>query len=162
MAPHLTPPALIPRSMNELKALMAFGPSHDRVSRRQWQSMGRTAIWSLWKAYLSHSFEKPVFLWTEHRARAAYRAMIFQRILSERGLSTKELYRNAAHNEGSFERTWNENPRSIRILHGPQCLQDLPPLLSEEPTQLPPNSTDLLAPTQTHVEGQWDTPTNSP
>ncbi|ELR06206.1 hypothetical protein GMDG_07861 [Pseudogymnoascus destructans 20631-21] len=111
--------------MNELKALMAFGPSHDRISRRQWQSIGRTAIWSLWKAYLSHSFEKPIYLWTEGSACKAYHAMMLQRILSERVLSTKEIYRNAVYNETSFTKVWNENPRDIRILKGPQCLHNL-------------------------------------
>ncbi|KFY97930.1 hypothetical protein V500_01848 [Pseudogymnoascus sp. VKM F-4518 (FW-2643)] len=83
--------------------------------------------------------------------------MILQRILSERVLSTKEIYWNALYNKAAFEKTWNENPRTIRILKGPRCLLSLTPVNPTAQTPPPPTPTlDLYAPTQSPADGQWD------
>ena len=71
----LTPskPFIQTRTMNELIALMTVSPALKKFERRRWTILYRTAVWCLWKAYLSHSFNEPHKYWLPTVARDSYR-----------------------------------------------------------------------------------------
>ena len=65
-----TPPVRA-RTINELIALMAFeGPNLSGFERKRWTVLYHTAVWSLWRAYLSHSFSDLYAFWHPVAARA--------------------------------------------------------------------------------------------
>jgi hypothetical protein len=101
---------------------MAFGVEPGPIPQRRWHTIFRTAVWCLWKAYLTHSFAAPTQLWALNTTRSIFRDMLRDRILTERILSTKELYSNNIYNVQMFTTLWGEDPRAIRIIRGPTCL----------------------------------------
>ena len=111
-----------PRVVDKLIACMAMSPVLYKPRRRRWLVLYQTAVWALWKAYLSHSFDLPHAYWNPEAARGYYRELINSLILSNRVLSTNEKYRNHDYNEEAFEKVWGENPKTLKVLRGPRCL----------------------------------------
>ena len=56
----------IPVSIDELITFMALCPVHAaaKSGERRWEITYQTAVWAIWKAYLSHSFDQPHNYWT--------------------------------------------------------------------------------------------------
>ena len=55
-------------------------------------------------------------------ARGYYKEVLNGLILSDKILSTNEKYQSNQYNEEIFTEIWGENPKLIKILHGPRCL----------------------------------------
>ena len=82
----------------------------------------RTAVWCLWKAFLSHSWKKVIRFWSPETVVTVYREIIKRRILTERNLSIIERYQNRLYNEKVFQEVWGQLPKEIKILKGPGYL----------------------------------------
>ena len=112
-----------PRSQNEMVALTAFSPNLTRAEGRRWHAIYRTAVWCIWKAYLSYSFEMDHLLWSPDAATTFYREFMGRKIMTERTLSLSERYQNKEFNEKVFQAVWGQRPQDVKVLKGPDCLK---------------------------------------
>jgi len=119
-----TTKAVLPHTVPELIAYMALCPVHAAAGTgiRRWQVLYQTAVWALWKAYLSHSFAQPHVYWNADAAIARYKELVKTRILGDRTLSVQERHRNKHYNAKIFKELWGQWPNSIHIVAGPRCL----------------------------------------
>jgi hypothetical protein len=49
--------------------------------------------------------------------------LLRKRIMADRTLSLSKIYKDNENNPMVFEEVWGENPREIRVLKGPKCIQ---------------------------------------
>ena len=140
--------ARIPKTMSELKVLMAVGPplrdvldeevlnqlsetekeeEKRRVElyKRRWHILFPMTVWAIWKAYLTHSHDDPTPLWGMETARNSLRQMIGKHIGTDRILCLYEKYRNKRYNPEVFRDLWGEPARTFKVRKGPQCLRDV-------------------------------------
>lgn len=112
-----------PMNLDELKAIMALGPGTLKGQKLEaWKALYRTAVWCLWKSYLSFSFKNPEDYWHYELATKYYRKMISDLILTERSLCLNETYSNTHYSQAKFKRRWKQDARKLKILRGPACL----------------------------------------
>ena len=112
------------RTMAELIAFMAICPRQvpKGPQRRRWEVLFQGAVWTLWKSYLTHWFEKPEKMWLPEAARKYYRSMIRTQIYSDRITCIYERYQSVKHSPETFEKVWGEAPRKMKVRKGPKCL----------------------------------------
>ena len=103
-----------------------------RNEQQRWNTLYRTAVWCLWKAFLSHSLQIVNRYWSPVTAVSYYREVIKRRILAQRTLALSERYSNRQHNKEVFEEVLGEAPSEIRILRGPKCMWEGDPLEFQE------------------------------
>ena len=124
---------VIPRTPNELMAFMALSPTTlHRSEQQRWNTLFRTAVWCLWKAFLSYSLQTVNRYWSPVAAVSYYREVIKRGILTERTLSLSERYSNRRYNKEVFKEVWGEAPQEIRILRGPKCMWEGDPTEDQE------------------------------
>ena len=110
------------RSVNEFIACMAMSSVLYKPRRRWWLILYQTAIWSLWKVYLSYLFDLSHRYWSPEVALGYYKEMIKNLILTDKILCSNEKYKSSLYNEDAFIGVWGENPHNVKILRGPKCL----------------------------------------
>ena len=115
-----------PTEMYGMMALMALGIGRKH-ERRRWNTLFRTAMWCLWKCYLSVAWSEPFLLWDPEIAVATYKTMVRKLIINERILALNEIYKNKLYSTLLFRRLWHEDPRRLSILKGPKCLRRTEP-----------------------------------
>ena len=107
----------ITKSIIEIIAFMMI--CSNQVSkgsqRRRWQMLFQSAVWILWKCYLTYWFEKPKRMWLPKAARTYYRSMIKIQIYFDRIIYIYERYQNVRHLFETFEKLWNESSRKMKI-----------------------------------------------
>lgn len=82
-----------PKTMAELQAHMALGPrGGNKADKTRWAVLYRTAVWALWKAYLSHSFASPKSFWHPAAASKYCGEMILGKIHPDRVKSLTERF----------------------------------------------------------------------
>ena len=111
-----------PLTIDEMLALAILSPCGTATQNERWHCLYRTAAWSIWKAYLTHSFGESFMLWNPAAAAGYYRELIRRRILTDRTLCLSEKYQNRLYNERIFQLTWGQPPREIKIVKGLACL----------------------------------------
>jgi len=111
-----------PLTIDEMLALAILSPCGTATQNERWHCLYRTAAWSIWKAYLTHSFGESFMLWNPAAAAGYYRELIRRRILTDRTLCLSEKHQNRLYNERIFQLTWGQPPREIKIVKGPACL----------------------------------------
>jgi hypothetical protein len=110
--------------MDLVISLLALGlPRTKSHEKRRFTVIFSTADFCLWKAHLSHSFDKLNTYWNSKAISAMYLSMLRKRIMADRTLSLSKIYKDNANNPMVFEEVWDENPREIRVLKGPKCIQ---------------------------------------
>ena len=97
-------PAVISCTVNELITFMVISPDPRAIEGRRWLVLYQTAVWSLWKTYLSHSFALPHCYWSSEAVKSYYIELMKSWILTDRITSMKEIYKNKHYNEDTF--TW--------------------------------------------------------
>jgi len=120
-------PAAETVTINEMIAFMALSPKLNGIQRRRWDILYQTAIWSLWKCYLSHSFDDPIKYWEPEAARSYYRILVRKQILTDRVLCLHERYRTKDYSEKMFNSLWGELPNMLKVRKGPLCLRAAAP-----------------------------------
>jgi hypothetical protein len=128
-------PMIWPTDIDGVTALTALGWGEKRnpTERKRWNMLFRTAIWCLWKCYLTVAWKEPYKLWSPEAAVPLYRTMLRRTILSEKVLAQNETYRNHHYNYTSFRKLWREDLRTLSIRKGSQCLIRIePPRLDTE------------------------------
>jgi hypothetical protein len=90
---------------------------------RRWTVIFSTGTFCLWKAHLSHSFDKPNAYWNPEAISAIFLSMLRKRIIADRSLSLSKIYKDNENNPLVFEEVWGENPREIKVLKGPKCIR---------------------------------------
>ena len=125
------PQPVIPHSNDELLAFMALYPDHRMraPAKRRWQILYQTAVWAIWKAYLSHSFAEPHDFWHPDAALEYHKELIRTRIFTDRAVCIKEVTRSDHYDPVRFQAIWWQYLKHIRVRKGPLRLA--------RPAQLP-------------------------
>ena len=129
----------IPVFIDELIVFMALCPVHAAAQSggRRWEITYQTAVWIIWKAYLSHFFDQSHNYWTSEASLGLYRELIKSRVLTDRTVSMKKTLQNKQYNSKQFKLLWGEWFNEVRIVKGLRCLfrsfrLSVTPLQSEE------------------------------
>ena len=82
----------IPVSIDEFIAFMALCPVHAAAQSggRRWEITYQTAVWTIWKAYLSHFFDQSHNYWISEVSLRLYRELIKSRVLTDRTVSMRK------------------------------------------------------------------------
>jgi hypothetical protein len=101
---------LPPKMVDELVVFMAFSPYKGPEDRR-WKVLYQTAVWCIWKDFLSHSFASNYRLWEPGAARSNYRETVMRQALADRAACILERYRGKEMNPIEFEMRWGNYRR---------------------------------------------------
>ena len=117
------PPPRTPQSMVELMVMMADSPGFSGIDKRRWLILFQGAVWTIWKAYLTHSFAQPVQHWAPIVAKRCYREYVNRRVLTDRILCITERYQSRDYTGQIFQDLWGEDPKALKIRQGPLCIR---------------------------------------
>jgi hypothetical protein len=115
---HVIPP----RTRDSLIVFMAFSPGCKGLEDRRWKILYQTAVWCIWKDFLSHSFASAFQLWHPEAAVTNFRETVKRQILADRAACLIERYWNREINPKEFQRRWGQAPTKMSIIRGPDCL----------------------------------------
>ena len=119
----------------------SIAPVHAaaKAGMRRWEIVYQTAVWAIWKAYLSHSFDQPHNYWAPEASLGLYRELIKSRVLTDRTVSMRKTLQNKQYNPKQFKLLWGQWPNEISVVKGPNCLFKSFPLLpkSLQPGEFP-------------------------
>lgn len=120
-----------PRTKAELMVLMAVSPfpAHERASnvdRHRWTILYQTAVWCLWKSYLTYSFGSEPQLWKVEIAVTYYRNQIIRNIAVDRIACISPKYEGQRGSKAMFRKLWGEEAIQMRLLRGPKCVANEP------------------------------------
>jgi hypothetical protein len=110
------------RTKDSLIVFMAFSPGYKSSEDRRWKILYQTAVWCIWKAFLSHSFASAYKLWHQTAAVTNFRNEVNRQILADRAACLTERHWNREINPMEFEIRWGQGPSKMSIIRGPDCL----------------------------------------
>lgn len=110
-----------PSSLNEVIALFAFCPAKGGTKERQWYILYSTAMWCIWRSWLSFSFDDPDCTLRVDKMLQSYIIMVRDRVMMDR--STCLLGTHGSLSKEAFEECWGVSPTGVNMGKQPPFLQ---------------------------------------
>lgn len=82
----------------------------------------QTAVWCIWRDFLSHSFATTFRLWKPEAAVTSFRDVVRRQILADRAACLSVRHQNWQMNPEEFEKRWGQSPPKVSSIRGPDCL----------------------------------------